>query len=189
MSFDQKQHNTSFEKLNSKKHFPNFKKPNICGYFSIDEDRQLVPNCSNLKYLNVPLQSKKNLHFNLDHGYSVAIKKPELLQETEKINHLLKYLADNIHKHLDKNPETEKLFSFDILCFRGLLTKIMGTPYERNDSWSICASVLHGNIYLCDFMTDYKKESELNQSEKQKRCSTWGYKFEQYLLTGKTTIF
>lgn len=72
----------------------------------------------------------------------------------------------------------------DFVCFRGLLTVIVCTPYENQEDWIICATKFRGTIYLCAFDTTDKVHSRKNMTERDKLMTYWGYKFEQYMTTG-----
>lgn len=61
----------------------------------------------------------------------------------------------------------------------------MCTPYEDREAWIICAKKLHNTVFLCDFETVEKKIDKKNASDKMKKFAAWGYKFEQYMLSGK----
>lgn len=61
----------------------------------------------------------------------------------------------------------------------------MITPYDRQDGWIICAGKFQGTIYLRNFDTDVKKQKILNETAEDKRFHSHGFKFEQYMLSGK----
>lgn len=71
----------------------------------------------------------------------------------------------------------------DFICRRGALTKILCTPYEKYD-WIIYASKYRGTIYLCEFYTSEKEQRHVNATTQERRVSSWGYKFEQYMVAG-----
>lgn len=70
--------------------------------------------------------------------------------------------------------------------YRGLLTKILGTPYENRDSWKIGAMLKNGTIYLRNIDTEESIENRRQQSNnpRQSRMASWGYNFESFLLSG-----
>ncbi|KAJ8872071.1 hypothetical protein PR048_025672 [Dryococelus australis] len=70
----------------------------------------------------------------------------------------------------------------DFVSWRGLLSKILSTPYENFDGWIICASRWKGTIYLCAKETEEQRQKRAQQTEDQKKYMMWGRKFEQYLL-------
>ena len=69
----------------------------------------------------------------------------------------------------------------DFICWRGLLTRLLCTPYENRDGWKIGVTLFNKTMYLCEFETEQKKQMLANQSEKQEEMTYWGYKFEQYV--------
>lgn len=56
----------------------------------------------------------------------------------------------------------------------------MCSLYLREE-WSVAATKYKGSVYLCAI--DQKEIMYCSQQEQNKFCS-WGYKFEQYMLTG-----
>jgi len=74
--------------------------------------------------------------------------------------------------------------SADFVCFRGLLTVLMRTPYEKNEDWIICATKWKGTIFLCAKETERKRISEEQMTDRDKQFSSWGFKFEQYMSSG-----
>jgi RAT1-interacting protein len=75
----------------------------------------------------------------------------------------------------------------DFVCFRGLLTMLMCTPYEKNDDWIICATKWKGIIFLCARETAKKRRYKEQMTDRDRQFTSWGYKFEQYMSSG--TIF
>lgn len=61
---------------------------------------------------------------------------------------------------------------------------LLSTPYEKNEGWIISACKWRGTIYLCAFDTEEKKKEKNNRSERLLEILSWGFKFEQYLLSG-----
>ena len=73
--------------------------------------------------------------------------------------------------------------STDFVCFRGLLTTLMCTPYERREDWEFVAIKYKETIYLCKTETEQQRLFEQSKSERQKQMESWGFKFEQYVLS------
>ncbi|XP_063993581.1 decapping and exoribonuclease protein-like isoform X2 [Diachasmimorpha longicaudata] len=105
----------------------------------------------------------------------------------------LQSLKDGHYANYFDHPNFSRCNCFDIIlynpwlqpnfiCYRGLLTKIMKTIYENREGWIICASKWRGNIYLCAFDTEEDKVAKANETPKQKQMSSWGFKFEHYIL-------
>lgn len=72
----------------------------------------------------------------------------------------------------------------DFICRRGALKTLLCTPYEKYENWIIFASKYRGTIYLCEFYTPEKEQRHVNASTQERRFSSWGYKFEQYMVAG-----
>lgn len=83
---------------------------------------------------------------------------------------------------LDRNLHT------DFVCWRGLLTKLLCTPFENRDGWRIAVTLFKGTLYMCEFDTESRKRQKQEMSERQKEMTYWGWKFEQYVTAGNTLI-
>ena len=64
-----------------------------------------------------------------------------------------------------------------------MLTKIMITPFNRNESWAFLATKYNGTIYLRQIETEQERQRCLNETPRDKLMSYWGYKFEDYMTT------
>ncbi|XP_053390827.1 decapping and exoribonuclease protein-like [Mercenaria mercenaria] len=67
----------------------------------------------------------------------------------------------------------------DFVCRRGLLAKIMRTPYEKKEDWLIAVTLYNGTYYMDDIETEQRKKDEAKWNGREMCC--WGWKFEQYL--------
>lgn len=161
--------------------FPSFSQPKIIGSFSLDGNRTFIHDPRNCKYLYNRL-STKSVNLNLNNGMENVIRKPENAQE-EKIDHLLRFVLE---KKLLVNGNS---LPVDFVCFRGLLRLLMCTPYEYRDSWIILATKFRQTIYLCAEETEKHKQERLNATEKTKQICSYGFKFEQYMLSGENVLF
>lgn len=171
--------------------FPSFSVPKIIGSFSLDENRAYISDTRNCKYVRKD-NLEHPLRFNLNNGYENVIRKSNQC-ENEKLDHLLKFITEHMLRlerqnglleETNQNVQRNKL-NVEFVCFRGLLRLIMCTPFENRDPWIILASKFMGTIYLCALETKQKKLERLNTTEKTRRIFSYGYKFEQYMLTGK----
>ncbi|KAG0244833.1 hypothetical protein BGX31_008510 [Mortierella sp. GBA43] len=66
----------------------------------------------------------------------------------------------------------------DFVCYRGILTKIMCTPYSRNDPWELRATLYKGTIYIEEHVSDEKRKDAHGVDDRHKLMSYWGYRFE-----------
>lgn len=152
--------------------FPSFSRPFLQGFFSVDRDRQYQSTLSNLKYLNVP----ERVNFNLNLGDATYVEKPASAAD-EKLTHLLTFLL----KHT--KIITTKQIAPDFVCFRGLLRMLMSTPYEKRQPWIVLATKFRGTIYLCAEETQQQKNEKLRCSERDKKFTRYGFKFESFVLS------
>lgn len=172
------------------KSFPSFSVPKIIGSFSLDANRSYISDARNCKYLRKPNQSP--LHLDLNEGYEHAVHKTNH-SDDEKLDHILRFILKNKSNLEDsivfpqdtKANIQHKKINVDFVCYRGLLRIIMCTPYENRDPWIILASKFKGTIYLCALETEHKKLERVSATDNTKRILSYGYKFEQYMLTGK----
>ncbi|KAF9108792.1 hypothetical protein BGX27_008235 [Mortierella sp. AM989] len=66
----------------------------------------------------------------------------------------------------------------DFICYRGILTKIMCTPYSRNEPWELRATLYKGTIYIEESVTLEKRKLSHGTNDRLKLMSYWGYRFE-----------
>lgn len=161
-------------------------KPNIIGHFSLDQNREFSLNYSNCKYLKRPPRNQP-LHLNLNDGYELVQHKPEGAKG-EKLDHILRFILLKLKNLATANPSpesSEKFLHFDVICFRGKLRMLMCTPYEFRDGWTLLATKWKGNIYLCELETEEDKIKRQSQTEESKRICSYGFKFEQYMMSGE----
>ena len=121
---------------------------------------------------------------NLNEGIDAAIRQ-ERTTKSEKLDKILDWILMNKCSFTINDQPSESLqsLSTDFVCFRGLLTTLMCTPYERREDWEFVAIKFKQTIYLCTIETEQKRTAEQNKSERQKEMSTWGYKFEEFVLS------
>ncbi|KAK7482520.1 hypothetical protein BaRGS_00026231 [Batillaria attramentaria] len=169
------------------KPFPFFRKPSEVGSFSQDYKRQFHHDRHKLRIYVKPAVSDPC--FDLSHGYSSLIRKDE--SEKEYLNDMLRWVMHNKEKFLlqsdrDKHSATGiKSLNTDFLCWRGLLTKLLCTPYENREDWMIAVTKFRGTYYLCEFDTESKKQQKEQTTPQQDEMCYGGWKFEQYVTADK----
>ena len=72
----------------------------------------------------------------------------------------------------------------DFVCWRGLLTKLLCTPYEKLEGWKIAVCRFRRTLYMCEFETDEKLDDSRFDDKRQQEMSYWGFKFETYITAG-----
>jgi len=192
--------------------FPSYRQPMEIGHFSVNNDRKMLRNKSQLKFYSAP----KKLNLPLSAGFDSFVSKKDTRAEGIKLllewithnsqcfrpqtattpnnskgatNHLPTqqqkperyvdciYVSDNMISHRPDNILT------DFITWRGLLTKIMITPFNRNESWAFVATKHNGTIYLKQLQTEQEQLRCINETQRDKLMTYWGHKFEDYMTT------
>ncbi|UYV80923.1 DXO [Cordylochernes scorpioides] len=156
--------------------FPLYQQPVEIGNFSIDGSRNYCPDPHNLKYLHLP-PSTRNLQLDLNRGFENAIKKD--FYNFERLDSIIKWIALNKESVQTRPP--------NFVFYRGLMTTLLCTPYEKKEPWCIGATLFRNTIYLCKFPTEYDFRQQERRTERDERMAFWGLKFEQYLMAGSPT--
>lgn len=170
----QKDANLQVRPPKTSKPFPDIKRPQAVGFFSVDSGREFERSDAKLRYFKQP--NANSLPFDLNAGLNVAIKKPESANH-EYLDHLLKFIYDHQQRILKDRPPPE------FVSWRGLLRLIMCTPYEYRQDWCIHVTRFKNTIYMIKRETEEEKMQRSQESDEQKRACAWGYKFEQYCLS------
>ncbi|KAI8356103.1 hypothetical protein EDC96DRAFT_261549 [Choanephora cucurbitarum] len=151
---------------------PVFQQPRELTSYSIDHNRRVWFDNREMKYYYPPTTGKKDLN----EGYERMIQRDESI--SEHIDTLLDALT-----HF--NSEAKEATTADIVTWRGIMTKILCTPYARREPWELRATRYKDTIYLEEQTTEQKKQQESQATEKQKRMSYWGYRFETLCTLSK----
>lgn len=163
-------HTTDLRPTRTIRPFPKFERPNLEGCFSVDEQRKYQDSMKiTLKYLKIPTR----VNFDLNKGDDIYVVKPPSADE-ERLKHLLQFLMLN-------KPTTNKVPDF--VCFRGLLTMLMNTPYEEREPWIVLATKYKGIIFLCKERTEREKATRLGHTERDRKFMRYGFKFESFILS------
>lgn len=73
-----------------------------------------------------------------------------------------------------------------IVTWRGHLTKLLTTPYERQEGWQLAASRFQGTLYLSEVETPAARAQRLARPPLLRELMYMGYKFEQYMCAGES---
>ena len=93
---------------------------------------------------------------------------------------LLWYIVVVVFHRFQDRPDN--LFT-NFISWRGLLTKLLCTPYNKTEPWKMAATLYNGTIYLREIQTIEGKEREANMSQREKELCYWGLKFEDYMTS------
>lgn len=72
------------------------------------------------------------------------------------------------------------------MTWRGHLTKLLTTPYERQEGWQLAASRFQGTLYLSEVETPAARAQRLARPPLLRELIYMGYKFEQYMCAGES---
>ncbi|KAK4301701.1 hypothetical protein Pmani_026172 [Petrolisthes manimaculis] len=163
-----------------------FRKPMVIGDFSLDQTRKICHDRRNLHYITVDWKHSKKVKYDLNVSYDKTIKKNIQDTKQEKLDRLLDWILNNTSKFHTEQSKGQPLqcLSTDFVCFRGLLTELLCTPYENREGWIICATRFRDTVYLCAYETPEKQAQRQTETDMQKKMCSWGYKFEQYMIDG-----
>ncbi|KAF9186651.1 hypothetical protein BGZ51_001839 [Haplosporangium sp. Z 767] len=155
-----------------------FQQPVEIGSFSYDENRNFLMDDSQLKYYFPPDLTKPN---NLSVNYDKYIMRN--MKVDEHIDALLDALICIREQELKDEatqthrPEVEQsrpsMTKADFVCYRGILTKIMCTPYTRNEPWELGAT-----LYKEEHISAEMLKNAAGTNARHKLMSYWGYRFE-----------
>ncbi|KAG0202609.1 hypothetical protein BGX28_004925 [Mortierella sp. GBA30] len=167
-----------------------FRQPIEIGSFSYDEKRNFIMDDSQLKYYFPPdLTTPNNLSVNYEKYIArdsnvdehidalldalIGIRDRELREQQEK--------REEESERQDQRSDTRATMTMtqaDFVCYRGILTKIMCTPYTRNEPWELGATLYKGSIYIEEHVSAENRKNATGTNERHKLMSYWGYRFE-----------
>ena len=127
----------------------------------------------------------QNLNFDLSLGISKFV--PHIPHQNG-IDSILKWILANKEKLLLNSSQAQstngkKLLKPDFVCWRGLLTTLLATPYENQKEWQFSVIKHRGTIYMCEIETEKSKYERENMDAKSYSFTYWGHKFESYITT------
>jgi len=111
---------------------------------------------------------KEWLPLDLDVGFE-DFEKHWTHSEPDSLEHLLRGIRST---KFDQKPR-------HVVAWRGILTKIMCTPFLRRDEWEFAAWKCNNVLYLSNRETKEKIEQDANMPRTLKRFMYFGYKFEE----------
>lgn len=133
--------------------------------------REIQTEKKNPTYLHLPSKDE-HVSFDLNNGYDPSINWASAANV--KLDEFLQWILQNRSK-LPTNNLEEIPLGTDFITWRGIITKIIVTPFVR-DKWLIGATKFKGTIYLCPF---YDTEESVN--DYANLFSFGGHRFENYI--------
>ncbi|KAL3875675.1 hypothetical protein ACJMK2_033604 [Sinanodonta woodiana] len=170
--------------------FPPYRQPVEIGAFSQDSSRAFQNGRGQLRFYIKPKRSN-SVNFDLRKGYNEMIRRDET--KKEYIDDILRWILKNEDKFALNDVKVErktahksrKKLNTDFICWRGLLTKFLCTPYESREGWLVSVTKFNNTLYLCEFDTEDKKKERESITPRQDEMCCWGWKFEQYVTADK----
>ncbi|XP_032823055.1 decapping and exoribonuclease protein [Petromyzon marinus] len=125
------------------------------------------------------------VEFDLRDGYSDRyVQRDDNVKE--RLDHVLRWILPNRYKFalagetLRDSAAIPSLHT-DVVTWRGHLTKVACTPYERHEGWLMAVTLLAGTRYMSEMETEEARRQRGTRDARQREMTYWGYKFEQYL--------
>ncbi|ODM90670.1 Decapping and exoribonuclease protein [Orchesella cincta] len=173
--------NITMERISENTPFPSFSKPWVAGCFSLDGDRKYLEGPQFLKFCHMPTTPAVKYDLNkqaaLIRSLYTDSNEEESRRQTSELLHLLFWAR----KHKERFKRWRPHFVF----YRGLMTKLLGTPYENQDGWKIAAMMRTKTIYLRELDTPESAASrqKFNSKPFLRKTAEWGRAFEYFLLS------
>ncbi|XP_046462043.1 decapping and exoribonuclease protein-like [Daphnia pulex] len=182
----------SVQHQNFNGNFPTFEMPKAVGTFSLDIHRKYHSDFSELRYLtfDIPESGSCKVKFDLRKGISDAIDKDQESIKQKMLDDMLTWIlqerkADN-GLIVDLQQPLRPLLT-EFVCFRGLLTALIFTPYENQEGWKILATKFQNTIYLWQIKEQRENGNNFSRNprnaKRMQEMTMWGFKFEQYLCS------
>jgi RAT1-interacting protein len=162
-----------------------YQRPVEIACFSYDSERRVHVDDSELTYYYPP-NLNDHVQCNLSSGYPDQFRQrdesvPEhldaLLYTLQHHRAQLERDSDSgAHKSGDKSSSSVLGVAGTIVTWRGIMTKMLCTPYSSNDPWSLVVCRVNGVIYMAE-MADSKAHAKPT-NDRQARMCFWGYRFE-----------
>ncbi|KNZ73904.1 Protein RAI1 [Termitomyces sp. J132] len=150
-----------------------FQQPTQLISFSYDSSHTLGFNDSALRYyVDPPLGAK------LNYGYERWIRKPDG-----------KARIDGLLKAFSKARETSNvpLHDVGVVAWRGVLTRILTSPYEEREGFELNVMSVNGTLYLEEHLSEERLKEKNNMEPKHRIQTYYGYAFESYCTSETPT--
>ncbi|KAH6913340.1 hypothetical protein BKA70DRAFT_1369947 [Coprinopsis sp. MPI-PUGE-AT-0042] len=152
-----------------------FQLPTQITSFSYDENHQQLFDDSALHYYVDPPPNAR-----LDFAYDRWVRKPDT---RGRLDPLLKA----IRKAKEDRVKAALVPDNGVVCWRGIMTKILTAPYEERDDWDLNVMFVNGVLYFEEHLTDSKLQDKNNMQPRQRQQTYYGYAFESYCTSETPT--
>ncbi|KAF2348980.1 RAI1-like [Trinorchestia longiramus] len=144
----------------------------IIGDYSMDGRRRFHHDRRNLSHINLNWVAggDKTVQYNLNQSQHLACKREVDAYANEFLTNILEWILLN-KSCLNPAP--------DFISARKTLRRVLHAACTTEEE-ILYATKFRGTIYLCALIV----EDRPSENEQQRRMSSWGYKFEQYMADG-----
>ncbi|KAG9305069.1 hypothetical protein G9A89_007709 [Geosiphon pyriformis] len=142
--------------------------------YSHDGERIMHLDDRELRYYYPPTLNEK---INLSEGYESFVERNSSI---EPLNCLIDALIDR-----QKSLSSNILGGIDVVSWRGIFTKILCTPFARNDAWEFGATLWNVSTFIAEHETIYTQQNSRGVTPQHKKMMYWGYKFESLCTIAK----
>ncbi|KAF9533915.1 RAI1 like PD-XK nuclease-domain-containing protein [Crepidotus variabilis] len=111
---------------------------------------------------------------NLSYGFERWIRKPDTRGRLDALLKAISKVKRNVEEQNGKLPE------IGVVSWRGVMTKILTSPYENRDGWELNVMSINGTLYFEEHLTDARLQEKNNMEPRQKTQTYYGYAFESY---------
>ncbi|TFK40441.1 RAI1 like PD-XK nuclease-domain-containing protein [Crucibulum laeve] len=143
--------------------------------FSYSDQHELEFTDSALRYfVGPPLGAK------LGYGYDRWVRKPDT---RGRIDALLRAIG----KAKEDSKKRGMVEGVGVVCWRGVMTRILTAPYEDRDGWEMNVMLVNGTLYFEEHLSDEKLKDKNNMAPRQRLQTYYGYAFESYCTSETQT--
>lgn len=155
-------------------------KPKVLGSYSIDSERDFGHDQSMLHFLDrqyYPEDGKMTVNIDLNRGWDKFIRYSGNTQDS--FQNFLRWIINNQSCLVAGSQER---LTADFISVRGNFTKIMRTPYNYVEAWTMYVTEFKGSVYIINWKRD--EELALNEDPIMDAVGKWGHTFEHCMRGG-----
>ncbi|XP_069800023.1 decapping and exoribonuclease protein-like isoform X2 [Dendropsophus ebraccatus] len=158
---------------------PSYTASSELGYFSLDGKGCYHGDARRLRYLSTPAgmdSGRASLGWDVMDGFEDRYV-PCNDDEKVGLGYILTWMKENRGLVQGSNRPVNQ----DFVTRRGLLAKIMCTPYETNEGWIMTVTLFKGTLYINGRETPAAYKNRKERPKYVEKLLYSGYKFESYI--------
>ncbi|WVQ73673.1 hypothetical protein IAR50_003253 [Cryptococcus sp. DSM 104548] len=145
---------------------PVYRQPHLIHTYSHNPDRSIVHDDSAMAYFD-PAEIGSDLNYGFDR-----------LVERDDVDEHLDGLVESLEEMGRKGQEGER--KGGIITWRGMLTRLLTSPYESRDGWEMTAFALDGSVYLELYDPPEARATKKKSEASWARQAYMGYSYESW---------